>query len=225
MLLILNLFKHKPFIEPFNRVIEETAQRLGFKSTVITLEQLHTDPDTERFTKMIISGSELSALDDHEAYHVVEKIIRKFVENKKPALGICFGHQFLVRALAGRKHLRKSPVPEFGWAKIVTEENPLLKDISGKVFMVSHFDEVYDLPEDFRVFAQSSACSVHAFQYRDLPVWGVQFHPEYAEEEAKDIFDRVFEKEPAARKFLIDERPGGSSMIKNRKVLENFLKT
>jgi GMP synthase (glutamine-hydrolysing) len=62
--------------------------------------------------------------------------------------------------------------------------------------MVSHFDEACGLPADFRVLASSPDCAVHAFQYRDLPVWGLQFHPEYGAQDGLEIWREVFARTP-----------------------------
>ena len=85
--------------------------------------------------------------------------------------------------------------------------------------MVSHYDEAFDLPAEFQVLAASPDCSVHAFQYRGLPVWGVQFHPEYGAAQGERIWKEVFcctpgrIPEPLAEPARLDQ---------NRLIFKNF---
>ena len=41
-----------------------------------------------------------------------------------------------------------------------------------------HRDEIICLPPGAIRLAKSDSCKIQAFQYRDKPIWGVQFHPE-----------------------------------------------
>jgi GMP synthase (glutamine-hydrolysing) len=118
------------------------------------------------------------------------------VAEGKPVLGICYGHQFLAKVLAGPGHVRRAATPEFGFLDLRLGSNPLFQGLSESLVMASHFDEVCDLPREFRILAASPDCAVHAFQYRDLPVWGVQFHPEYGAEEGDRIWREVFSATP-----------------------------
>jgi GMP synthase (glutamine-hydrolysing) len=87
--------------------------------------------------------------------------------------------------------------------------------------MACHFDEACDLPADFHVLAASDRCAVHAFQYRDLPVWGVQFHPEYGPEEAGPIFRGACRHQPE----LIPGPPREPTRLDQRKLIfRNFVK-
>jgi GMP synthase-like glutamine amidotransferase len=95
-------------------------------------------------------------------------------------LGSCFGHQLVALAISGAKVVRRAKKPEIGWVEIkIKNSNDIFKGMDNKIFAFnSHFDEVFDLPKEYRVLAFSSNCSVQAFQYLDKPVWGIQFHPE-----------------------------------------------
>jgi len=137
-------------------------------------------PDPSDFCGIIISGSEVSVLDEFGWIHRQIEFIHKATQAEVPILGICFGHQLLARAIAGKDAVRRSATPEFGWKNIrVIADDPLLDGmkLQFKSFC-SHFDEVCNLPEDFRVLAQSDKCTIQAFAYKLAPVWGIQFHPE-----------------------------------------------
>ena len=116
-------------------------------------------------------------------------------------------------------HVRKAARPEFGFLDLRLAPNPLFRDLPESLVMASHFDEAFDLPGAFKVLAASPDCAVHAFQYRDLPVWGVQFHPEYGAEEGDRIWKEVFCHTPA-RIPPAPERPG--RMDRNQLIFDNF---
>ena len=51
---------------------------------------------------------------------------------------------------------------------------------------MSHFDEVE--PRDgMTVLAQTDRCSVASYRVDGYPMWGVQFHPEMAQQEAEEL--------------------------------------
>jgi GMP synthase (glutamine-hydrolysing) len=90
--------------------------------------------------------------------------------------------------------------------------------------MVSHYDEVYNLPGGFKVLASSPCCAVHAFQFKDLPVWGIQFHPEYNINEANEIFELVSLSDPSFCKNAVNlDRPDNNQLQYNQRIITNFL--
>ncbi len=50
----------------------------------------------------------------------------------------------------------------------------------------SHCDEVKSLPADFICTATNQVSDIQAMQHADLPLFGVQFHPELFDEEHPD---------------------------------------
>jgi len=148
--------------------------------------------DPESITHLVISGSVASATEEQPWDGVLGGLVRHCVERRKPVLGICYGHQFLAKVLAGPGHVRRAAQGEFGFLELDLAPNPLFEGLRQPLMMASHFDEACNLPGEFRVLASSPACAVHAFQYRDLPVWGVQFHPEYSAEEGMRIWKDLF---------------------------------
>jgi GMP synthase (glutamine-hydrolysing) len=89
--------------------------------------------------------------------------------------------------------------------------------------MVSHYDEVFDLPANFEIIAKSDKCKIHGFQLKGKPVFGVQFHPEYPVKTAKKMFDKHFQKSPKDKVYFSDERQGENISHINSKILKNFI--
>jgi len=104
-------------------------------------------------------------------------IIKEF-HRDVPILGICLGHQLLAKTFGGE--IREAPVGEYADAEIVVDdEDRILKGIGPKfAAWVSHKDEIIKLPKGFRVLAHSNTCEIEAMSHKELPLFGVQFHPE-----------------------------------------------
>ncbi|MDW7672780.1 MAG: hypothetical protein SCM88_13940, partial [Bacillota bacterium] len=80
-----------------------------------------------------------------------------------------------------------------------------------------------DLPPDFKVLGQSEKCAVHAFQYRNLPVWGVQFHPEYDLEAGEEIFDDLEANDPLFTDHFTSDLDDAERLKQNTRFFINFV--
>ena len=93
-----------------------------------------------------------------------------------PILGICFGHQ-VIAMLYGKEVTIGKEDRSLRQLEIL-QDNPLFDGLSGdSVFQEDHTEEVA-LPEHFVHLASSSHCFNEAMMHCELPVYGVQFHPE-----------------------------------------------
>lgn len=95
---------------------------------------------------------------------------------KIPVLGICFGHQ-VIGMLYGADVTIGKEDRSLRHLEIL-QDNPLFAGLSSNnVFQEDHTEDVA-LPEQFIHLASSSHCANEAMMHPDLPVYGVQFHPE-----------------------------------------------
>lgn len=133
----------------------------------------------EEFTHLIVTGSEASIL--YRESWVEEEVVflQKAMDKGFPILGSCYGHQLLGLAISGPNAVRRCEPPEMGWLPIkIHEDTPFLGKKGEFYSFTLHFDEVFNLDNDYRILASTDICAVHAFQYQDKPIWGVQSHPE-----------------------------------------------
>lgn len=153
-------------------------------------------PDLDQgYTHIIVTGSEASIVEREEWVYEEVALIRDAVKRDLSILGSCYGHQLLALALAGPESVRRSPHPEIGWIPIKIKENSGILGNSGTAHMFSiHFDEVIKLNNDFSIIAYSEFCDIHAFQYKNLPIWGVQAHPEIDVESARIFLKKLIEQ-------------------------------
>ena len=90
----------------------------------------------------------------------------------------------------------------------------------------SHFDEVVRLPRECRVFASTPDCAVQAFQLEDLPVWGIQPHPEITIPDGKRFFEAIISRggdRKSLFKNALESTPSDSGIIGG--LVDNFLKS
>ncbi|MCP2520838.1 type 1 glutamine amidotransferase [SCandidatus Aminicenantes bacterium Aminicenantia_JdfR_composite] len=178
------------------------------------------------FSHIILTGSEYSILEKSywvsNVIHFVENAIKKGI----PILGSCFGHQLIIVAIFGYKYVRRRKKPELGWIEIkIHDKNEIFRGIDDRVFAFSsHFDEVFNLPSQFKILASSEECEVQAFQYRDNPIWGIQFHPEINIKQGKELLSKgkIYHPEYANLYEEVLNSPPRDSEI-TLKIIENFL--
>ena len=97
---------------------------------------------------------------------------------KRPLLGVCLGHQAIGQHFGGKviraqqlMHGKTSPVEHDGTGLFEGLPSP---------FTATRYHSliVDDIPADILVNARTSDGTVMGFRHRDLPIHGVQFHPE-----------------------------------------------
>ncbi len=141
-------------------------------------------PDLASYDAVILSGGEYtpSQFDVIAFLQFERERVIQAVDQGVPILGVCLGHQLLAHWLGGR--VERSPRFEVGWLEVTTSQDglddPLLKGIGQQFYaFLWHADQVTQLPPRGVKLASSDLCPVQVFRYRDLPVWGVQFNPQY----------------------------------------------
>lgn len=129
------------------------------------------DPDV---IGVILSGSPFS-VNDPQAPQIDLDGIRKH----KPLLGICYGAQYMAKALGGEvgsSHSREYGKAELKWHD---DADKLMHGVApGSVVWMSHGDTILRMPESFKIVGSTADVDNAAYRIEGESTWGVQFHPE-----------------------------------------------
>jgi len=108
------------------------------------------------------------------------QLIRAFADRKVPILGVCLGHQCIAHTFGAQvvvnyrmMHGKTSPIFHDNRELFVGMPNPFLATRYHS--LVARKDS---LPPELEVTAWTAEDEIMGLRHRDLPIWGVQFHPE-----------------------------------------------
>lgn len=147
----------------------------------------------------ITTGSRYGVNDGHSWIGQLETFVAELVHSDKKFVGICFGHQLLANVLKGRAE--KS---DQGWGvgmsfNQVVAKKPWMEPYQQSLdLVVSHQDQIIQLPEGAEVLASSEFCPYYLLQYGDNCMT-VQGHPEFSQAYSSALMARRADRIPAAR--------------------------
>ncbi len=101
-------------------------------------------------------------------------------QNRMPILGVCLGHQSIGQAF-GAKVVR-APKPMHGKVSVIEHDGSgVFRDIESP-FTATRYHSLTlapeSIPDCLSVTAHSDDGVIQGIAHRDLPIFGVQFHPE-----------------------------------------------
>ncbi|GDY25209.1 glutamine amidotransferase-related protein [Agarivorans sp. Toyoura001] len=155
-------------------------------------------PKLNQFDGFLITGSRHNAYDQQPWILQLVSWVQQCEQLQRPLAGICFGHQIIARALGGK--VEKSAK---GWGLGVAANNllqkpswvsPSLEDedtAKAEPFriLVSHQDQVTQLPPQAELLASSDFCPNFMYQI-DQHILAIQGHPEFAPDYAAALIDK-----------------------------------
>ena len=153
-------------------------------------------PDHTEFDGVVVTGSRSSVYWDEAWIPPLVDYVADAADAGVPVLGVCYGHQVLAEALGGR--VAGMDGFEIGYNAVRRHGDDELFDGVGEEFtaFTTHGDTVVELPPSATLLAENDH-GVHAF--RDGHCWGVQFHPEYDVDTAREVTEGKRERLGDAR--------------------------
>jgi anthranilate synthase component 2 len=105
------------------------------------------------------------------------EIVRRLAP-RIPTLGVCLGHQAIVEVFGGEVAAAKTLV--HGKASVINHDGRGLFDGLPQDFLAGRYHSLAAtaIPDELEVSARCGDGEVMAVRHRELPVDGVQFHPE-----------------------------------------------
>ena len=95
-------------------------------------------------------------------------------------LGVCLGHQSIGQAFGG-KIIGANKLMHGKTSSINHDEKDLFKDMAQEFPATRYHSLVIEretIPDCLEISATSEDNEIMGIRHRELPVWGVQFHPE-----------------------------------------------
>ena len=106
-------------------------------------------------------------------------VIKKFA-GVKPILGVCLGHQCIAQACGG-EIIRASQLMHGKTSPILHEGEKIFKDLPNPLIATRYHSLIVNaskLPDCIRITAHTEENEIMGIEHKELPIWGVQFHPE-----------------------------------------------
>lgn len=167
ILLVDNESKHTPDIINFLKSRKKIIVRVNpYKFNLKRLK-------SEKIDGVILTGGGIKFIKKKRDFNF--SIIRLF--KRKPILGICLGHEFLIEYYKGG--IYKMNLRSQGYSYIyLRRDNELVRKRKKLYVYKGHSFAAGILSDSFEQLAWSSDCENEMIEHKVYPHYGVQFHPE-----------------------------------------------
>jgi anthranilate synthase/aminodeoxychorismate synthase-like glutamine amidotransferase len=160
--------------DSFTYNLAHLFQELGSVVTVLRNDEIDAD-GAQRMapSHLVVSPGPGRPSDAGASLEIVERLGRTV-----PTLGVCLGHQVIVEAFGGEVGSAKRLV--HGKASSVAHDGRGLFDGLPSPFEAGRYHSLAatSVPESLEVCATTEDGEVMAVRHRQLPIDGIQFHPE-----------------------------------------------
>jgi GMP synthase (glutamine-hydrolysing) len=182
-LIIDNYLPNSPQIENLYNVIKDI--------TVHTVEvkdysTIHAGEEFALHDVIVFSGAQRK---------LAEPGIFDSYKNEVDFMKICFGHQLMAMAFGAEVMSMGSMIEGYYMVRRLSN-NEIFEGLDERFLVCeSHEEMVVDLPFDFELLGNSPNCPLEVMKHSNLPMYGVQFHPERFDKEhpaGKSILENFF---------------------------------
>ncbi len=183
--------RHGDYPEMFRRLLVDPQARredLPLPEFAVIDAGRSDFPDPSDCDAYLVTGSRHSVYDDVPWIPRLAEFVAAALARRRRVVGICFGHQLIAHFFGGRTSAAAN-----GWgvgvhtAEIVHTEPWMDPPARRLRLLVSHQDQVVQLPAGARLFAVSDHCPIAGFVMDDAMT--LQGHPEFTPAYAGDLMD------------------------------------
>ncbi len=136
----------------------------------------------DAYDAVVLTGSKADSFSDEPWVVELRRRVSGLLDQKKKLLGICFGHQLIALCMGAK--VGRAPqgwgVGRMAYAWQI-DSMPSAPDNKQMALLVSHQDQVLELPRDATLLASNAHCPVAAYAVGEQ-VFCVQGHPEFVED-------------------------------------------
>jgi glutamine amidotransferase of anthranilate synthase or aminodeoxychorismate synthase len=161
--------------DSFTYNLSHLVKELGADVTVLRNDRFKL-ADLAQFDKIILSpGPGIPS----EAGLLLDVILK--YSSSKPMLGVCLGHQAIGEAFGGTLTNLSDVFHGVATPCRISKSDPIFKGLPDEITVGRYHSWVVDkagFPSSLEITALSDEGQIMALRHRDLPVHGIQFHPE-----------------------------------------------
>lgn len=164
------------FVYNLARYLQELGEQVVLvRNDRITAEEIERHMQDGRLEGLILSPGPKSPADCGNCREIVRKLAGRI-----PILGVCLGHQIIGHVFGAK--IRKGVRPMHGKVTAISTEGTGLFAGLPRTYQVTRYHSLVVSEEDFpsrlQIDARAEDGAVMAIRHRELPVYGIQFHPE-----------------------------------------------
>ncbi|AIR90002.1 amidotransferase [Pseudomonas cremoricolorata] len=175
----------------YGRMFEQLFSRQHIPAEFVVYNVMNGNypGDDERFDAYLVTGSKADSFAEDAWIVTLKAYLLKLYARGEKLLGVCFGHQLLALTLGGKAERAKQ-----GWGvgthryRLAAHAPWMDPQVTELTLLISHQDQVTQLPEGATVIASSDFCPNAAYHIGDQ-VLCFQGHPEFVNDYSRALLD------------------------------------
>ncbi len=168
----------------------QKAGAVGWEYDVFSTPRGQYPTSFAPYDAVLLTGSKADAFSQEDWVVELRRRVSELLVQKKKLLGICFGHQLIALCLGSK--VGRAPQ---GWGvgrmsyDWHAADLPLAPQDNKLALLVSHQDQVFELPDNAVLLASNAHCPVAGYSVGEQ-VFCVQGHPEFVEAYSAFLMDK-----------------------------------
>ncbi|MCS7027301.1 MAG: aminodeoxychorismate/anthranilate synthase component II [Bacteroidia bacterium] len=164
--------------DSFTYILADYLKQCAAQNEVKTI--FHYDKKSIRAVLPYIKGLVISPGPGRPEHSQADFAYWYAIEQNIPVLGVCLGHQWI--GYANGMRIIPAPEPSHGYTSLVTHnQKGIFANIPASIQVMRYHSLIVSsayIPDGIEITAQTQEGIIMGMQYKNKPVYSVQFHPE-----------------------------------------------